>query len=571
MDGVVGLLSRLMGYRYIPRSLKQLGIQVEGLRWQNYLEDVCSRSSNFFVTAKTDGLHAFLLVGPTFSIIVHGTAVKITGTMGDTTAPLLLLEGEFLEKFHVFDVLYWRKPLRDKLFSQRLTALKDPDVQALVNGRKELKGLVQLKEFIRLAEKGFNQQIASFYKSITAGKIRTDGLIFCSDDKYHDMIIYKWKPPELLTIDFYIKGGKLCCGANAATQKALNLIIASGSAADYMPVLFRPMICGKKIPQLSAKDAKKYEGSVVECSWATTKWKVHKERKDRALDLQSGKYFGNDHRVAEFTFMMSLNPLTLEHITTPPEELAKQVYFRVTNQGDADMVRKYNNAVKRALINKYARHANVVDLASGKGQDLLKYISAGVEYLAEVEQDLPAMEECVHRIYSQIKLLADMRPPPRIDIIPMDLMEPHTINRAILSGRVGPDIPINLVVCNFAIHYFALDNIASLVGLLLQPAGYFICTLLNRDAVLAEPHPRISVNSDKESIKIKLPFSIDYHEEKLVDSVKLVDAFKKNKMVLHETGGFTNSGILSPSTLDPLSAEERAFAKLYSYYVFRKV
>lgn len=646
-------LSRLLGYKYVPRSFKQLGVQVEGLRWQNFLEEVCSHSSDFFVTPKVDGLHAFLVIWRQSFLLVHGNGEIASGaTAAKFDDPnLLLLEGELFEdekgvsRLYVFDVLFWRgTPLHNRNLAARLSLLQDPQVISWIQGQKGLTDLVAMKPFIQLEQPDFSRQLAEFYKLAAAGPVRIDGLIFCENKRYHDMSIFKWKPPELLTIDFFIHEGRLCCGANTTLIRALGLqaVATQQGASDYLPVLFKPLIVSAEamVSEAMIREFKKHEGSVVECSWdsSASRWIIHKERKDRVADIQSGRYFGNDHRVAEFTFMMSLNPLRLADITTPAEELAKRIYFRTSNAGDDDVVRRYNNAIKRALINKYAAQANIVDLAFGKGQDLLKYMSAEVRTLIMAEWDLAAMEECVHRIYSQSKSLAGMRRPINLQLVHADLTEPATKLEALIGERmagIDPARPLS-VICNFALHYFSIPNIAALCKALTSPqaragagarsraggrtrrvggrsrragsepgteqeaSSHFICTILDRDRVLSAKNPRIQVlgsgsggqvrqgrqgrqgqqGSSPIRIRIKLPFSIDFHEETLIDPEELVATFKKNGFTLTETAGFTQTTLLNHTdamgstdasqTRFNLSAEDKAFAGLYSYYVFTR-
>ena len=77
------------------------------------------------------------------------------------------------------------------------------------------------------------------------------------------------------------------------------------------------------------------------------------------------------------------------------------MYFSKKDIKYAD-VRKFNNRVKRQLISRYSNSEYVIDMASGKGQDLQKYVDAKINNLLMLEIDESAIDELIITMKSSI-------------------------------------------------------------------------------------------------------------------------------------------------------------------------
>ena len=90
---------------------------------------------------------------------------------------------------------------------------------------------------------------------------------------------------------------------------------------NYIPIKFTPtyvplsIISEEKINKFKMKSLKNTSlTKIVELIWNKDKWKLLKIRDDRQIDVNTGNYFGNDHRIAEITWHSIFWPLKLEHL-----------------------------------------------------------------------------------------------------------------------------------------------------------------------------------------------------------------------------------------------------------------
>lgn len=133
-------------------------------------------------------------------------------------------------------------------------------------------------------------------------------------------------------------------------------------------------------------------------------------------------------------------------------------------KGGAYPLKKFHNAVKRALIERFARGASrLLDLACGRGGDLQKWRDAGIGYVKGVDISPREIEEARERC-------ANLEMPMPVDF------EVH----ADLGRHAAADpTPYDAVTCMFAMHYFyesenVLDTFLRHVSANLKDGGYFL-------------------------------------------------------------------------------------------------
>jgi hypothetical protein len=256
--------------------------------------------------------------------------------------------------------------------------------------------------------------------------------------------------------------------------------------------------------------------------------------------------------------------LTLEILTGIN---AGKSYFQEHDVLTYKAMRSYMNYVKINLLEPYSGLDFVIDLASGKGQDIGKYRMNKIQALLCLEKDKDALNELISRKYTSKQNMCVSPTEATSSMIiytaQMDLNDKYSDNITILKDELKLPIPINgskLIVCNLAFHYFledkrSIDNIVDMVDSLLANGGTFYYTALDGRQVfnLLQEHKghwevkengsvKYSIKCDlfKKSkngvlvpgmeIKVLLPFSSgDYYTEFLVDGDYVEKQFIKKK------------------------------------------
>ncbi len=206
-------------------------------------------------------------------------------------------------------------------------------------------------------------------------------------------------------------------------------------------------------------------------------WELQHIRADRKIEIARGNYFGNDLRFADQTWMNYKDPLVIEKIDL-------NVYFREHDNPLQKATRNFHSYVKAQIFNKFAGTGRAMDLASGKGQDLVRYSTFKFENVIFLEIDNVALLELTKRKYGLAKTA-----PINIKTHQIDLNEnyKHNIDRLV---DIGVDAKsMDIIICNFAFHYFiknkaSTTNIARFVDHYLKPGGRFIITAFDASDVI---------------------------------------------------------------------------------------
>jgi mRNA (guanine-N7-)-methyltransferase len=154
--------------------------------------------------------------------------------------------------------------------------------------------------------------------------------------------------------------------------------------------------------------------------------------------------------------------------------------YRTTTSGATMLgLRNLNNWIKSVLINQHAgTNASVLDLACGKGGDMLKYTKCRIGHYVGVDVAKISVENAVSRYNADSgrEGARDVPMPFTAKFLQGDICAVD------LASHLPPALRFDLVSCQFALHY-AFESEARArqcvtnAAARLQPGGYFVGTI----------------------------------------------------------------------------------------------
>lgn len=619
-------------------TLKEILPQVELLNKDIYCKMYPPK--NLYVTDKADGLRSILIVKNgkinfiTSDVITHNINNKDIYCICDCE-----LVGDII---YIFDVIQYNSlNLISEGYSKRIEY-----IPKLV---KEIgNNLVKGKYIYSLNSNG-EASLDNITKALKCPyPYECDGLIFIEDNNdYLHTKSYKWKPLEHTTIDFLAKkyeyqtnikvpeGYKLYYlfnGINSDLFMSLGLRTCDNynkmitfSKSNYFPIQFSPSTNPCAYIYFHKDDLPEIDNKVVELRLTDynitnlpyyPKWELVRIRTDRQADIDSGKYFGNDYRIAELTWNIFLDPLTKEHLLTGCEETyfmesKSSMYFAQTN---------VLSFIKESRIEKYRGSNWVIDAASGRGADLGRFIRNEIKNLVCIDQDRAALTELIKRKYDIIKRSKryvrqdsplnltnyNKKVGTSITVVVADFSDKKSVLQKL--NKIIPKEGVDVLFCNFAVHYFmgsekTINNFVSLCKELLCSGGSVVLTFMLGERIFEllkdvttgqaySTHDNFNGVVVKNSLKklykedillpagqkigVLLPFSKgEYYEEYLVNSYALIDAF--------ESRSFISSGVQlvsnkidtdfksnRPDIYNQLTDDDKTYLNLFGEIIFTK-
>ena len=123
--------------------------------------------------------------------------------------------------------------------------------------------------------------------------------------------------------------------------------------------------------------------------------------------LEGGEAGGKAKRPA--TGVNAFNAERYNRVTDETHGMSTQQVMRAREEGVAIQLKKFHNSVKRELINRFARNAGMLlDLASGRGGDLNKWIDAGVGFVQGLDIAETEVAEATRR-FEEMKAVGRTR------------------------------------------------------------------------------------------------------------------------------------------------------------------
>lgn len=600
------------------KTFKQLGNQVKALIKTKYIDTVLPNIQNYYITAKADGLRCFLIITDRYVKYVTSEDVVYLQIPNTFTATYIF-DCEYVNnKVYIFDVIvYNNDTVAKKTFRERYALLQQFQ-NILVE--KILTHVIEVKHFIPLTIANYQNSICNLYKlQNNKSTYKTDGLIFVeANAEYNRTINLKWKPANFLTIDFLairISNNKyvLCVGIKSSLLQSFNMHVAPEFTAllstlqlnindNYVPVPFYNSLV-PNIYYYTHTDNTDLHGCVIELSLnKDMTWLFHRIRTDRNVELSSGTYYGNNYGVAEQTLSTIINPLSIKDLITPYQMLVKDIYFG--KQDNAyKTIKHFNNYIKNLLIMRYTNCNYVIDLASGRGGDLNKYVNAHIKNVLMLELDTNAIEEVINRKYTILDTPAKQL---NFVILQINLNNNYKKNITNITNTFN-NVYVNadnilgqqssVIFCHFAAHYLvetatSAQNFASFVSHYLLQSGTFIATLFDAPKVFAllKTHggkwqvdnkymiqyvgkQPAMFSGFSHKIKVLLPLSSIPYEECLVDLLAVDKVFAKKQIYRSEEKNFADIIVQNTqlhNAYREFSENDKIFIGLYKYVIYTK-
>jgi len=647
IDNVIDDINHMLGKKDLS-TIKRLTNQASTL--SKHMYGNIFPPVEWFISEKADGVHVLVYISDGKMYIVESKVYKITNT---NNTGVFLFEGEVVVNTNgdiillLFDVLYMNST---KLINQKTSdrikyldeaqiivdeLLKNRDSKLSVKSTKtdasqlidinKVKS-VKAKQWIRLTENNLKESFEKIYNTIYS--YLHDGIILMNDRSYYDAIIYKWKPVEKMTIDFLVKKCPdnllgvapysikdrftlywLFCGISSSMYKKLQKTFPNNYSSNkhgknidkmvkyepYFPIPFSPSTY--PLVYLYYNNRDDLDDKIIELSWDSVNntWIFERDRLDRKLDLTKGDYYGNDYKTAELNWININNPLTFEDLYSYKSDS----YFKETKLDKYKAQTNFNSLVKGTIIDRFCKDVKwVIDLASGKGQDLNKYSRSNIKHLTMIDIDRDAIAIGLERKFTSDRNLFD------ITALVTDLNQVSESHKKIINLRDQvsslKDQLADVIICNFAIHYLVnnIIDLAKMIKSLLKKDGYFIFTnfdgskIMDKIGKLKKGESWTVTENDEIKYKIEkrfdetklektgqkigvlLPFSkTELYEESLVNLSYINEVFTSNNFKKIVTGSFNPNEVSKifqiqyPQFVNELTKGDIEFISLYSYTI----
>lgn len=502
---------------------------------------------DYFVLEKSDGHRCIYITdGIKDIIITEGKIVKYNELNTIWTA----YDAEYVNgEVKIFDIIFINNKILEISYEER--------IKLIANNKKEI----------------LEANCENIEKLLKNPNI--DGIIFNErGGLYNSMKVYKWKPAELITFDFLVvpmtyKGTKPFISNNNlyilmtgclkkkfestgiklfSTYKKL-LIDNNIGFGQYIPVPFSPPL---KRDNYIYETTENLKLCVAEFAYNNGEWKLLKIREDKTLLINQGIY-GNDYFIALQMFNEIQNPLKIGDLCTG--------YFAKNKPQEYKNMTEFNNFVKFNIMKILRDIPRVLDIGSGKGQDIFLYNGLQVSRLYLAEPDKNACIEISKRLLNLTNAKSYKFTP-----VPKKNMITEIINKSF--SELEPII-VDAIVCNFACHYF-LSNTEDYEYFnkycLSCSAQIVILTFFNYSALkpyLPLKNEKYNVeNSGTGKIKVKHHFADNMYEENIIHPDLLIKKMQGYECIMQDSFGHYLK-------FRPISGIDAQYSSFYMYLTFR--
>jgi SAM-dependent methyltransferase len=225
-------------------------------------------------------------------------------------------------------------------------------------------------------------------------------------------------------------------------------------------------------------------------------------------------------------------------------------------------MRRFHNFVKRKYISKYSSDT-VLDLAAGKGGDFGKYIDTNNKYIEAYDNDKNSIKHAISRKDNFL-----LRPESKNIVI-------NIYNKDLTTHVVKSKVKFDLIVCNFAFHYFynSLDIFISSIINNSKENTYIILSFFDKNLIREIDTDYLNIKKINENeIEVYLRDSVldKPRKEYLVDIENVISKFKEYDINLVENTNFSTIYKEWSTYGNSLSDVERDFSFMNNTLVFKK-
>jgi len=584
---------------------------------------------NYYIMRKIDGKRtAIIYINGKCSVITSEKVFKYevkSRTTSNSTADITLLDCEYVithdgsEKIYAFDVCYIAgEDLRNETYENRMLRLDEA-----IDIIKTIPEINIDKQFMLKIDS--IEDIKGKILEISSRPIdfETDGIIMVQPGKsYSKTISIKWKPAELNSVDVLVKKApRSIVGKEPFLLKkgftmyflfvSINKFVMSQKGLKHCPGYDKIFgrLTTKKIPialsfpscplayifyhQSDDLDGKILEVVATDIKQKYVNWNILKIRTDKMSDKTN---YGNSYLTSLKVIQNYNNPFNMEYLWGEWGD----DYFVNEKSSDYKSQTRFISFVKQSRIQSMKFANCVIDIGSGKGQDLFRYLKSGISHLIMIDKDKSALSELVSRRFNSNEDFKTMN--TTLHVMNADINNPYTetIERMDVFGM--GKVEANYIVCNLAFHYFCenfanIRNFIMLAKNLLIKGGKVILTILMGDVVFSlmkknnvqvgETYDIMENSEPKYSIKklyssetleicgqkigVLLPFSNgQYYEEYLVNTKTIIREFKDNGFQLLENTSISSKlQEFNLSNSARLTEQDIQWISLYGELVFR--
>jgi hypothetical protein len=344
-EDVYAKICNLEGIDPVPylnksKTMKHLTPKVVTLDHHKVNKFMQNQLNSYFISDKIDGETSLCIIA---SGLLYMTTTREAVIYHVDTDIMCVFDAEYVQNentLYPFDCRFMDDSLLDKPFHERLEKLEK--IYNLVPTNEDVSIKIIKKRWHKI-ESNELDEIIDFTEQKVSYPVDGFVFVFADDIKrevgkhtYYENIIWKWKKPHEITVDFLIKRCPiewvslnpyykdpekpyiylLCCGyqKNAYSMQCLVNVPRGmfNHTTNYIPALFTPSdnpyqhIYRSTDPDLHDK--------IGEFGWNGTSWVLFRFREDKYEWFKRGLYFGNDHQVAELNWLMINYPLHLKSI-----------------------------------------------------------------------------------------------------------------------------------------------------------------------------------------------------------------------------------------------------------------
>jgi SAM-dependent methyltransferase len=629
------IASYIVEKKYLNHFIQKKGIRdlynrVWELNKSVYFKHVFSKIRDFYLLDKADGIRSLVKIeGNTFSAL-NGKATIIP--LKESHKLVTIFDTEYIGHsgmYYIFDVLVYNgENLTNTPTSNRIKYINK--IAEISEGNAIGKNIVSLTD-------NYKKEIIEMWKSAQESNLyEVDGIIFTpKNEHYKNMKSWKWKPLDQMSIDFLVKdipsnllGIKpymqkpgysillLFCGIGKQLYDKLRMtpiyeykkIFPYQNMYKHFPIQFSPSDDPFAYIYYHPDNSKLLKKDIINnvCEFRridlesdNPKWDIMKVRTDRKIELDRGDYFGNNFYIAEYTWQNYNNPLNFEDLIISSTEYMDRGYFQEEKSKIYKPVTTFNSFVKKKLLEKFSKSEWLVDLAAGRGQDMFRVSDAYIKNALFLDNDYQALSELISRKHDFQRGIKRLNTRIYTKVVDLTADNKTTIKSIEQLGiSMGT---IDIVMCNFAIHYLIgtpenTRNIIHLINALLKPGGHFFFTAFNGEKIfkilsktgnweiregevlkysINKKYKSEKIEPTGQQIEVLLPFSGGkYYTEYLVNFNYVIDEFTKNGFVVEKKGDFEEFlpmfKDMSSSLYKAISKNDIKYLSLHSYGIVRK-